>query len=72
VQLGKKTIKIRIPIVIAYICCFFSDLIAHINGKPTAFNLEKMKELKAKNWLCDYTYSGFENFVAELLDESEA
>ena len=59
--LGKKTIKIRIPILIAYIAAFFSDLIAHINGKPTAFNLEKMKELKAKNWLCDPT-PFFNNF----------
>jgi len=53
--LGKKTIKIRIPIALAYIGAFFSDLMAQINGKPTAFNLEKMKELKAKNWLCDPT-----------------
>jgi nucleoside-diphosphate-sugar epimerase len=53
--LGKKTIKIRVPIAIAYIAAFFSDLLARIIGKPTAFNLEKMKELKAKNWLCDPT-----------------
>jgi nucleoside-diphosphate-sugar epimerase len=53
--LGKKTVKIRIPVAIAYIAAFFSTLFAQINGKPTAFNLEKMKELKAKNWLCDST-----------------
>jgi nucleoside-diphosphate-sugar epimerase len=53
--LGKKTVKIRIPVALAYVLAFFSTLFAHIKGKPTAFNLEKMKELKAKNWLCDST-----------------
>lgn len=51
--LNKKTVKLNLPLFIVYFVAFFSELITKITGKDSQLNLEKIKELKCLNWVCD-------------------
>jgi dihydroflavonol-4-reductase len=51
--LNKKTIPLRIPKAFLYIIAFVSENIARILGKPTVINVQKVREITQKYWLCD-------------------
>lgn len=50
--LGKKVLKISIPLPFLYISAFFSDIIAKIIRTPSIFNLQKVAEFKEQYWTC--------------------
>ena len=52
-QLGKKTIRIRVPNAVARLIAMISEAAKYIIRKPPLLNLEKMKELESINWKCD-------------------
>jgi len=51
--LNKKTITLRIPKAFLYIIAFVSENIARLFGKSTAINMQKIKEITQRYWLCD-------------------
>ena len=51
--LNKKTITLRIPKVFLYTIAFVSENIARVLGKPTVINVQKVREITQKYWLCD-------------------
>lgn len=51
--LKKKTLKIRLPLFVVYIVAFFSEIYTRITGNLSQLNIEKIKELKCSNWMCD-------------------
>jgi UDP-glucose 4-epimerase len=53
--LGRKTIRITIPSMVAKPIAVLSESMSRIGGTPSAFNRERLKEYKAMNWLCDAT-----------------
>ncbi|MFC1725259.1 NAD-dependent epimerase/dehydratase family protein [candidate division KSB1 bacterium] len=56
--IGKKVIKIRIPLPVLYTSALFSELAAKITGKPSVFNLQKIAELKEDYWVCTSQKAG--------------
>lgn len=52
-QLNKKTLTIHLPLFILYVVAFFSEVYTKITGNFSQLNLEKIKELKCTNWMCD-------------------
>ena len=52
-SMGKRTIVIKLPIFLVYIVAFFAELVSKLTKKPSPLNIEKIKELKCANWLCD-------------------
>ena len=50
--LGKKVIKINIPLPLLYIFALFSDLISKITRSPSIFNFQKVAEFKEQYWTC--------------------
>jgi UDP-glucose 4-epimerase len=51
--LGRKTLRITIPGVVAKPIALISESFSKLSGTPSAFNRERLKEYKAQNWLCD-------------------
>jgi dihydroflavonol-4-reductase len=51
--LNKKTITLRIPKVFLYAIAFVSENIARLLGKSTVINMQKIREITRKYWLCD-------------------
>lgn len=51
--LNKKTLKIKLPLFVVYIVAFFSEIYTRITGNLSQLNIEKIKELKCSNWMCD-------------------
>jgi len=52
-HLNRKTIKLSLPLFLLIIAAFFAELRDKIKSKAGIFNLEKVKEIKARNWQCD-------------------
>lgn len=50
--LGKKVISFRVPVLILYPVSFASELIFKIQGKASPLNIEKIKDVRQKNWAC--------------------
>ncbi len=59
--LNKKTIKIKVPVMLVSIVAFIQESIMGLFGKVPALNSEKMAELTSKNWVCD-----MEGFFREI------
>lgn len=51
--LKKKTLKIKLPLFVVYVVAFFSEIYTRITGNLSQLNIEKIKELKCSNWMCD-------------------
>jgi nucleoside-diphosphate-sugar epimerase len=51
--LNKKTLKVKLPLFLVYIVAFFSEIYTKITGNLSQLNLEKIKEIKCANWMCD-------------------
>jgi len=52
-HLNKKTLKIKLPLFVVYVVAFFSEIYTRITGNLSQLNIEKIKELKCSNWMCD-------------------
>ena len=51
--LDKKTVTLRIPKAFLFIAAFVSQSAFRVLGKPAAFNVQKVRELTQRYWLCD-------------------
>lgn len=51
--LNTKTITLKLPIFAVYLVAFFSELYSKLTGNLSQLNLEKIKELRCTNWVCD-------------------
>ncbi len=51
--LGKKTLKIKLPLILLKVMAYISEKYGAITGNATALNKEKVAELVAENWICD-------------------
>jgi dihydroflavonol-4-reductase len=51
--LDKKTITLRIPKAFLFVAAFVSQSAFRVLGKPAAFNVQKVRELTHRYWLCD-------------------
>jgi dihydroflavonol-4-reductase len=51
--LDRKTITLRIPKAFLFIAAFVSQSAFRVLGKPAAFNVQKVRELTRRYWLCD-------------------
>jgi dihydroflavonol-4-reductase len=51
--LDKKTMTIRIPKAFLYILAFFSENITKLLRKSSAVNIQKVREITQRYWLCD-------------------
>ncbi len=52
-NLNKKTFRFKIPILLAGIAAFGSEIWGRIIGRFPIFNFEKLAELGSVNWTCD-------------------
>jgi len=50
--LDKKVFRIKIPAPILYSVSFISELIFKLQKKASPLNLEKIKDVRQKNWAC--------------------
>jgi dihydroflavonol-4-reductase len=53
--LERKVITFRIPKAFLFVGAFVSENIFRLLGKPAAFNVQKVRELTRRYWLCDVT-----------------
>ena len=53
--LGKKTVKINIPMGIVSIAAYVLEKIGDWRKMPTILNRDKLSELAAESWVCDVT-----------------
>jgi nucleoside-diphosphate-sugar epimerase len=53
--LGKKTVKIKIPMPVVSFAAFVSEKIGDWRNVPTILNRNKLGELMAESWVCDMT-----------------
>jgi nucleoside-diphosphate-sugar epimerase len=51
----KRVFRVRIPLWMVYIVCFFSEWIGRLTGKAQTLNTDKFHILKGRNWICDTT-----------------
>lgn len=51
--LGKKTIKINLPIPLVKASAWVTEKISNLTGKYSVFNIDKVNELKSQSWVCD-------------------
>jgi len=51
--LGKKTITIHIPVLLAGFIAFLTEVISKLTGKLSILSRQKIKELKEESWVCD-------------------
>lgn len=54
-ELDTSALPIRLPVVLIRFIAFISEKISSFAGNYPALNVEKVKELGAKSWNCDYT-----------------
>ena len=53
-ELGAKyTLKLKLPIFVVKSLAYFSEKVAGLSGKYPPLNIEKVQELRARNWNCD-------------------
>ncbi len=52
-NLGKKTLKIGVPLWLLTVIGYFSELMGKLAGKLPPLNIDKLNEIKANNWQCD-------------------
>ncbi|MBK8700038.1 MAG: NAD(P)-dependent oxidoreductase [Saprospiraceae bacterium] len=52
-NLGKKTVKIGLPLTIISIVGLVSEWIGKLSGKIPSLNRDKLNEIKASNWQCN-------------------
>ena len=52
-QLGKKTIRIQLPVGLVRFIAMISEATKYITRKQSVLNHEKINELEATNWNCD-------------------
>ncbi|CUU09871.1 Nucleoside-diphosphate-sugar epimerase [Candidatus Kryptobacter tengchongensis] len=50
--IDKKVIRLKIPPMILYSVSFVSELVFKLQGKASPLNLEKIKDIRQKNWAC--------------------
>jgi UDP-glucose 4-epimerase len=53
--IGKKTIKVKIPMGIVKVVAFASEKVSEWRNVPTILNRNKLGELTAESWICDMT-----------------
>ena len=53
-------LNVRIPLILCYIACVFSEWIGKIFGKPMTLNKDKYKLLKQRNWTCETAQTNHE------------
>ena len=51
--LGKKTVKIKIPLGVVKLAAFVSEKMGDLRKTPTMLNRNKLNELMAESWVCD-------------------
>ena len=51
--LNKKTITLRIPNIFLFTMAFIAENIFRLLGKPTVVNIQKVREITQKYWVCD-------------------
>lgn len=51
--LNKKAINLRIPNALLFAVAFVSENIFRLLGKPALLNVQKVREISQKYWLCD-------------------
>jgi len=51
--LNKKTITLRIPNIFLFTMAFIAENIFGLLGKPTVINIQKVREITQKYWVCD-------------------
>ena len=51
--IGKKTLKVKIPLSIVGVLAYFTEIIGKWRGIAPMLNREKMNELGAESWLCN-------------------
>lgn len=51
--LGRKTIKLNLPISLIKLLAIISEKISSLSGNYPALNLEKVNELKCESWVCE-------------------
>ncbi|MDI1356137.1 MAG: NAD(P)-dependent oxidoreductase [bacterium] len=54
-QLGKNTLRIKVPTLLAFLIASLSESTQYLSGIPALLNRDKLNELKAVNWNCDTT-----------------
>lgn len=65
-KLQAKTLKVKVPVNMARAVAFALEKTSGIFGRPSAFNVEKVNELKSTNWLCEaQPFNEDMNFRAE-------
>ncbi len=52
-ELSKSVFRVSVPLFLVKTIAFISEKIGKMQGKATALNLPKVKELEATNWVCD-------------------
>lgn len=52
-SMGKKTFVIKLSIFLIYIIAFFAEVCGRITNTPSKLYIQRIKELKSTNWLCD-------------------
>jgi nucleoside-diphosphate-sugar epimerase len=52
-SLSKKTVKFGLPLPVLTLVAYISELSGKISGKIPPLNLDKLNEIKARNWQCD-------------------
>ena len=53
--MGKKAIYPKIPLPVVSVLGLFSEWKSKLSGKADTFNLDKVNELRSRNWCCDIT-----------------
>jgi len=68
----KRTIRIRIPEFLVYPAAVWGEIKGKISRRPSLLNLQKLKEMKSSNWICDPGKAKEVLGFDEHLDLSEA
>ena len=51
--LGKRILHVRVPVFMLTIATFFTEIASKITGKLALINLDKVREMRQKCWICD-------------------
>lgn len=51
--LGRRYIKIRVPVPVAWLCAYWGELLGRLRGRAVAFTPSKCIEALQEAWLCD-------------------
>ena len=52
-EFNKRVFRLSVPLFLVKIIAYISEKVGKMQGKATALNLPKVKELEASNWVCD-------------------